>query len=60
MQSKYVLLRDSPSFSELVARAREEVRCDRNQDDISFEKVLHMFSKDSNIWQMTSVSYENL
>jgi hypothetical protein len=40
-----VLLRDRPSFSELVARAREEVRCDRNEDDISIEKVFHMFSK---------------
>lgn len=44
----------------MVARAREKVRCDRNEDDISIEKVLHMFSKDSNIWQMSSVPYENL
>lgn len=37
MQSKYVLFSDRSSFIELVARRREELICDANEDDIIVE-----------------------
>ena len=43
MQSVPVLFNEKPSFSELVARAREELHCLRN-DVIAVEGVLHLGS----------------
>ena len=44
MQSMPMLFNEKPSFSELVARAREELRCHRADDDdgIAVEGVLHL------------------
>ena len=45
MQSVLVLFNDSPSFSEMVARAREELHCLSDDDDgIAVEGVLHLGS----------------
>jgi hypothetical protein len=41
MQSVSVLFNEKPSFSELTARAREEVHC-YEDDDIIVEGVLHL------------------
>lgn len=41
MQSKYVLFSDRSSFIELVARSREELLCEANEDDIIVEGVFH-------------------
>ena len=41
MQSMPVLFNDRPSFSEIVARAREELHCFRD-DDIAVDGVLHL------------------
>jgi hypothetical protein len=43
MQSVPVLFDEKPSFSELVARAREEVHCHRD-DVIAVKGVLHLDS----------------
>ena len=46
MQSVPVLFNEKPSFSELVARAREELHCLGADDDdgIAVEGVLHLGS----------------
>ena len=47
MQSVHVLFNDRPSFSEMVARAREELHClgdDDDDDGIAVEGVLHLGS----------------
>ena len=46
MQSVPVLFNDRPSFSEMVARAREELHCLRDDydDGIAVEGVLHLGS----------------
>ena len=45
MQSVPVLFNDRPSFSEMVARAREELHCLEDDDDgIIVEDVLHLGS----------------
>ena len=45
MQSVPVLFNDMPSFSEMVARARKELHCLRDDDDgIAVEGVLHLGS----------------
>ena len=46
MQSMPVLFNEKPSFSELVARAREELHCHGADDDdvITVEGVLHLGS----------------
>ena len=45
MQSVPVLLNDRPSFSEMVARAQEELHClGDDDDDIAVEGVLHLGS----------------
>ena len=46
MQNMPVLFNEKPSFSELVARAREELYCHRADDDdgIAVEGVLHLGS----------------
>ena len=41
MQSVPVLFNENPSFSELVARAREELHC-HGDDGITVEGVLHL------------------
>ena len=43
MQSVHVLFNDRPSFSEMIAKARKELHCLRD-DDIAFEGVLHLGS----------------
>ena len=43
MQSVHVLFNEEPSFSELVARAREELHC-HGDDGIAVEGVLHLGS----------------
>jgi hypothetical protein len=43
MQSVPVLFNEKPSFSELVARAREEVHC-QGDDGIIVDGVLHLGS----------------
>ena len=43
MQSVPVLFNDRPSFSEMVARAREELHC-LGDDGIVVEGVLHLGS----------------
>ena len=43
MQSVPVLFNEKPSFSELVARAREELHCHRD-DGIAVEGVLYLGS----------------
>lgn len=47
-----------PSFSELVARSREELHCDANVDDIFVEGILHMGLQVSIIRQMISIASE--
>ena len=45
MQSVPVLFNDRPSFSEMIARAREELHCLEDDDDgIAVEGVLHLNS----------------
>ena len=46
MQSVPMIFNDRPSFSEMVARAREELHCLRDDDDdgIAVEAVLHLGS----------------
>ena len=46
IQSVPVLFNKKPSFSELVARAREELHCHEADDDdgITVERVLHLGS----------------
>ena len=41
-QSVPVLFNEKPSFSELVARAREELHCHGADDGIVVEGVLHL------------------
>ena len=55
MQSVPVLFNDRPSFSEMVARAREELHClgdDDNDDGIAVESVLHLSSPPNILRQM--------
>ena len=43
MQSVPVLFNDRPSFSEMVAKAREKLHClEDDDDDIAVESVLHL------------------
>ena len=44
MQSVPVLFNKKPSFSEMVARAREELHCLGDDDGIAVEGVLHLGS----------------
>uniref|UniRef100_K3YZX1 Uncharacterized protein n=1 Tax=Setaria italica TaxID=4555 RepID=K3YZX1_SETIT len=43
MQCEVVIFDEKPSFSELVARAREELHCHEN-DEITVEGILHLGS----------------
>ena len=56
MQSVPVLFNEKPSFSELVARAREEQHCLGDDDDgIAVESVLHLGSPPNIFRQMISI-----
>ena len=54
IQSVPVLFNEKPSFSELVARAREELHCHGadNDDGIAVEGVLHLDSPPNIIRKM--------
>jgi hypothetical protein len=41
MQRVPVIFDDRPLFSELFGRARDELKCNSNEDDILVEGVLH-------------------
>ena len=56
MQSVHVLFNDRPSFSEMVARAQEELHCLGDDDDcIAVEGVLHLGSPPNILRQMISI-----
>ena len=54
MQSVHVLFNEKPSFSELVARAWEELHCHGN-DGITVEGVLHLGSPPNILWKMIPI-----
>jgi hypothetical protein len=54
MQSMPVLFNEKPSFSELVARAREEVHC-HGDDGIIVDGVLHLGSPPNMLWKMIPI-----
>jgi hypothetical protein len=57
MQCVPVLFNEKPSFSELVARAREELYCHGDDDDdgIAVEGVLHLGSPPNILRKMISI-----
>ena len=56
MQSVPVLFNEKPSFSELVARVREELHCHGADDDgIAVEGVLHLGSPPNIIRKMIPI-----
>ena len=56
MQSVPVLFNDRPSFSEMVARAREELHCLRD-DGIVVDGVLHLGSSPNIFRRMILIGY---
>ena len=56
MQSVPVLFNDRPSFSEIVARAREEMHC-LGDDGIAVDGVLHLGSPLNIFRRMISIGY---
>ena len=54
MQSVPVLFNDRPSFSDMVARAREELQC-FGDDDIAVDGVLHLGCPPNIFRQMISI-----
>jgi hypothetical protein len=54
MQSVPVLFNEKPLFSELAARAREEVHC-HGDDDIIVEGVLHLGSPPNMLRKMIPI-----
>jgi hypothetical protein len=54
MQSVPVLFDEKPSFSELVARAREELHC-HGVDVIAVEGVLHLGCPPNLLWKMIPI-----
>ena len=54
MQSMPVLFNDRPSFSEMVARAREELHC-LGDDGIAVDGVLHLSSPPNIFRRMISI-----
>ena len=54
MQSMAVLFNDRPSFSEMVARAQEELHC-LGDDGIAVEGVLHLGSPPNNLRRMIPI-----
>ena len=58
MQSVPVLFNDRPSFSEMVARAQEELHCLGDDDDgITVEGVLHLGSPSNILRQIILIGY---
>ena len=58
IQSVPVLFNEKPSFSKLVARAREELHCHRADDDvIVVEGVLHLCSSSNILRKMIPIEY---
>ena len=58
MQSVPVLFNEKPSFSEMVARAREELHCLGDDDDgIAVEGVLYLGSPSNILWRMIPIGY---
>ena len=57
IQSMPVLFNEKPSFSELVARAREKLHCHGANDDdgITVEGVLHLGSPSNILRKMISI-----
>jgi hypothetical protein len=58
MQSVPVLFDEKPSFSELVARAREELHCHKD-DGITVEGVLHLGSPPNLLRKMIPIGCAN-
>ena len=58
MQSMTVLFNDRPSFSEIVARARKELLCLRD-DGIAVDGVLHLGSPPNILRRMISIGCED-
>ena len=56
MQSVPMLFNDRPSFSEMVARAREELHC-LGDDGIAVDGVLHLGSYPNIFRRMISIGY---
>jgi hypothetical protein len=56
MQSVLVLFNEKPSFSELAARAQEEVHC-HGDDGIVVEGVLHLGSPPNMLRKMIPIGY---
>ena len=60
MQSMPVLFNDRPSFSEMVARAQEELHCLGDDDDgIVVEGVLHLGSPPNILRRMIPIGCAN-
>ena len=55
MQNVPVLFNEKPSFSDLVARAREELHC-HDDDDIAVEGVLHLGSPPNILRKMIPIT----
>ena len=61
MQSMPMLFNDRPSFSEMVARAQEELHClgDDDDDGIAVEGVLHLGSPPNILRRMIPIGCAN-
>ena len=60
MQSVHVLFNEKPSFSEMVARAQEELHCLGDDDDgIAVEGVLHLGSPPNILRRMIPIGCAN-
>ena len=59
MESVPVLFNEKLSFSELVARAREELHC-HGDDGITVEGVLHLGSPSNILWKMIPIGCADL
>lgn len=59
MQRVALIIMARPSYSDLVALSREELHCDRNEEGISMEGLLHFGSKDTILRQMIPIDSED-
>ena len=59
MQSVPVLFNDRPSYSELIARAREELHCPGHDIDIVVEGVLHLGAPPNNLRRIIPIGSDN-
>ena len=59
MQRVPLIFGDRPSFSELVARAREELHCHANEESITVEGLLHFGSKDTILRRLILIGCED-